>query len=235
MTLSDYKPKLLVIDDDDRLRNLLLQYLQDHGYSVHGAADTQEGRQMLAQHPYDLLVLDVMLPQESGFDFTQFLRSQTQEAFHTLPILLLTARGGVEDRITGLELGADDYLAKPFEPKELLLRIGKILKRTPRLTPEQESLETFGEFVYALERQTLYKGTESVYLTSTETALLHALVTHKGVPLSRNDLPVHLGLSLSPRTLDVQITRLRKKIEKDPKKPELIKTIRHKGYAFMGF
>lgn len=226
------KPKLLVVDDDKRLRALLNRYLSDNGYDVESVSNVKEARAKLALHPYDLMALDVMMPGETGFEFTQSLRENLDSPLSIMPILLLTARGESEDRIKGLELGADDYLNKPFEPKELLLRIQKLLNRSAlkrsTLTPEVK----FGAFKYNTQQRTLYKGEEIIYLTSTESELLYILITNKGEALTRDDLAERSGITLSPRTIDVQITRLRRKIENDAKKPEFIKTVRHKGYIF---
>lgn len=223
---------LLVVDDDDRLRDLLQKYLSDHNYAVQTAQDAASARQLLQSQTYDLMVLDVMMPGETGLDLTQSLRNDPSTPASTLPILFLTALGEADDRIRGLELGGDDYVSKPFEPKELLLRIQKILDRVQAKTvvpPLQ-----FGDMTYDLTQKSLYKQGELIYLTSTESELLYLLITNKGMPLSRDDLAERSGIVLSPRTVDVQITRLRKKIETDPKKPEYIRTVRHKGYVFMG-
>ena len=224
--------KLLVVDDDDRLRQLLQQYLQDSGHKVDVAENAPQARKMMVDGDYDLVVLDVMMPGETGVQLTNSLRRETRNPLHSIPILLLTAMGDIQDRIKGLESGADDYMSKPFEPKELLLRIQQILKRTRAHKPSQKMTIEFGDFIYNVDHKSLYKGTEPIYLTSTESELLYLLVTNLGVPLSRYDLSESAGITLSPRTIDVQITRLRKKIEKDPKKPEHIRTIRHKGYGF---
>lgn len=226
------KTKLLVVDDDKRLRTLLNRYLSDNGYEVESVSNTKEARQKLAVNSYDLMVLDVMMPVETGFEFIQSLREDLDSPLSLSPILLLTARGDSEDRIKGLELGADDYLNKPFEPKELLLRIQKLLNRSHRnvssLTPEVK----FGAFKYNTNQKSLYRGQDIIYLTSTESELLYILILNKGEALTRDDLAERSGITLSPRTIDVQITRLRRKIEIDAKKPEFIKTVRHKGYIF---
>jgi len=230
MTQNFYK--LLVVDDDKRLRELLEKYLQANGYGVETAEDAKQAREMLEESTYDLMVLDVMMPGETGFDLAKALRNNELTPSSLMPILLLTAMGETDDRIKGLEAGADDYMSKPFEPKELLLRIRQILKRTHGHQLLLKEKVEFGEFIYVLKNKSLYHGTEPIYLTSTESELLYLLIKNPGKPLSRYDLSERSGITLSPRTIDVQITRLRKKIEKDPKKPTYIKTVRHKGYAF---
>lgn len=224
---------LLIVDDDRRLRDLIKKYLMENGYQVETAQDALEARQRLHSQAYDLMVLDVMMPEETGIEFTQSLRQDATHPHATLPILFLTALGEAEDRVLGLEVGGDDYMIKPFEPKELLLRIQKILERT-RLTQIKESIEVrFGDLRYVISTRSLYKNDQQIYLTSTESELLYLLVTNPGLPLSRDDLAERSGIVLSPRTIDVQITRLRKKIEDDPKQPKYIRTVRHKGYVFM--
>jgi two-component system phosphate regulon response regulator OmpR len=170
-----------------------------------------------------------MMPGESGLEFTQKWRAGEGGQESNLPILMLTALGEIENRITGLESGADDYLSKPFEPRELILRIHKLLERVYK---EQlpKSLIKLGEFTYDISRELLYKGSEIIYLTTLENNLLKVFSAHPGVILCREELAEKMGVSLSLRTVDVQINRLRKKIEKDPKQPIYLQTVRHQGY-----
>jgi two-component system phosphate regulon response regulator OmpR len=217
---------LLVVDDDERLRDLLQRYLAGAGFRVTTAADTAEARTKLASLAFDLIVLDLMLPGETGLDFTRDWRRNS-----TVPILMLTAMGEVDDRISGLESGADDYLAKPFEPKELLLRIRTILKRAQVPAPPPQRGIRFGDFLFEPERQLLARNGKPVRLTQAETALLAAFAARPGVTLTRDDL-AGLGIAQGQgRTIDVQVTRLRRKIEPDPRFPRYLQTVRGKGYV----
>ena len=220
---------LLVVDDDRRLRGLLEKYLSDQGYLVSAVDSAEAARQCLLSEEINLIVLDLMMPGESGLVFTEKLRNNTNHPRRHVPILMLTALSDPQQRIDGLEIGADDYLTKPFEPKELLLRIQRILERA---YPRPLSDLFFGDFRYHTSTRTLYKGDGIVYLTTGEQNLLDALVDNQGRDITREELADLCGVSLSPRTIDVQITRLRRKIEEDPKKPLYIRTIRHRGYAF---
>lgn len=224
---------ILVVDDDTRLRSLLQRFLSDNGFVVSQAADAAEARQALVSLEFDLLIVDVMMPGEDGMSLTRSLR-ETRD----LPILMLTAMGEAEDRIGGLSSGADDYLSKPFDPRELLLRINAILRRTRRPeapadggdAPEVLSL---GACVYDVRREALMKGEEAVRLTPAEAALLKELARHPGEILSRDELAVATGVSRNLRTVDVQVTRLRKKIESDLRLPRYLQTVRGKGYMLM--
>jgi two-component system phosphate regulon response regulator OmpR len=220
-------PHLLVVDDDERLRGLLHRYLTSNGYRVTAAADAADARTLMKSIAFDLLVLDVMMPGESGFDLTKSLRTHSQ-----VPILILTAKGDAEDRIAGLELGADDYLPKPFEPRELLLRVGALLRRA---TPPARSAHTevrMGDSVYDPERGQLRRKGKPVHLTSSEAALLQLFAANAGRSFSRSDLCTRLGVSLE-RSIDVQVTRLRRKIEEDPKLPLYLQTVRGVGYVLV--
>jgi two-component system phosphate regulon response regulator OmpR len=220
-------PHLLVVDDDERLRGLLHRYLTSNGYRVTAAADAADARALMKSIAFDLLVLDVMMPGESGFDLTKSLRTHSQ-----VPILILTAKGEAEDRIAGLELGADDYLPKPFEPRELLLRVGALLRRA---TPPARSAHTevrMGDAVYDPERGQLRRKGKPVHLTSSEAALLQLFAANAGRSFSRSDLCTRLGVSLE-RSIDVQVTRLRRKIEEDPKLPLYLQTVRGVGYVLV--
>jgi two-component system phosphate regulon response regulator OmpR len=218
---------LLVVDDDDRLRALLQKYLSSNGFRVTAAANAEEARALMKSIAFDLLILDVMMPGESGLELTRALRAQSQ-----IPVLILTARGEPEDRIAGLEHGADDYLAKPFEPRELLLRCGALLRRA---TPPQRSPHRavkMGEAVFDPERGELRRKGKPVRLTGSEASLLRLFAANVGRPFSRLDLCARLGVSLE-RSIDVQVTRLRRKIEEDPKLPLYIQTVRGVGYVLI--
>lgn len=226
-------PRLLVVDDDERLRALLKKFLTENGFEVDGACDAAQAREKLAGSTYDLMVLDVMMPGESGIEFTESLRNSGGDGHNkVIPILMLTALGEGEERVQGLECGADDYLAKPFEPRELVLRIEKLIERAqPRFIDTTKDLH-FGSLSYSLKSRTLINGqNEIVHLTSAESDLLFLFAQNPREPLSRDELADNSGVSLSPRTVDVQITRLRKKIESDPRQPQYLRTVRHKGYA----
>jgi two-component system phosphate regulon response regulator OmpR len=217
---------ILVVDDDRRLRELLRKYLSDNGYLVTTAADAAEARQCLGGLAFDLVVLDVMMPGEDGMALTRALRAEGNR----LPVLLLTARGEVDDRIRGLEAGADDYLSKPFEPRELLLRVASILRRSPRDEPEAARTLGLGAFTWDMDRSELTQGDQPVHLTQAERDLLAILAETAGQGVSRDDLAIRTGNSANPRTVDVQVTRLRKKIEDDPKLPRYLQTVRGMGY-----
>ena len=214
---------LLVVDDDRRIRELLQKYLIEHGYHVTTASDAQEARKRMTRFDFDLLIVDIMMPGEDGLTLTKQLRTKTD-----VPILVLTARGEPEDRIAGFESGADDYLAKPFEPRELLLRVASILRRVSGPLPTLTGL-SLGRFYFDLKRNELRDGNKVVRLTSAETGLLKIFSVKPGQIISRYDLCDRLGVS--DRTLDVQITRLRRKIEDDPKTPRYLQTVWGEGYV----
>jgi two-component system phosphate regulon response regulator OmpR len=221
-------PHILVVDDDNRLRELLRKYLAEHGFRVTTAADAQEARQRLQSLDFDLMVLDVMMPGESGLDLTASLRKEKP-----LPILLLTAMAESANRIAGLERGADDYLTKPFEPRELVLRIHSILRRVnepPQAPAVQVEEVRFGSHSFNLARGELVSGAKRVKLTEAEIGLLRALAGNPGATLSREDLARLTGPGNNARTIDVQVTRLRRKIEPDPKFPRYLQTVRGRGY-----
>ncbi len=220
-------PHLLVVDDDERLRGLLHRYLTSNGYRVTAAADAADARALMKSMAFDLLVLDVMMPGESGMDLTRSLRTHSQ-----VPILMLTARGEPEDRIAGLEVGADDYLPKPFEPRELLLRVGALLRRAAPPARSAHAEVRMGDSVYDPERGQLRRKGKPVHLTSSEAALLQLFAANAGRSFSRSDLCTRLGVSLE-RSIDVQVTRLRRKIEEDPKLPLYLQTVRGVGYVLV--
>lgn len=223
--MSEETPHVLVVDDDNRLRELLRRYLTENGFLVTVARDAAEARARLGVFEVDLIVLDVMMPGETGLDLTRDLR-RTRD----VPILLLTARGGPDDRIAGLEAGADDYLGKPFEPRELVLRINSILRRVPR-PPVPVAELRLGPLVYSVERDELRDGDRPVHLTQAEAALLRALAAAPGTVLSREDLVGRVGIDGGERAVDVQVTRLRRKIEPDPREPRYLQTVRGEGYV----
>ncbi len=222
-------PHLLVVDDDARLRELLRAFLARQGFRVTIAEDSAAAEQKLKSFAFDLLVLDVMMPGEDGIKFTQRLRGTTD-----VPILLLTAMGEATDRITGLASGADDYLVKPFEPDELLLRIRAILRRAPAATAMAVAKPAqFGPFVFDPEREQLAKDGANVYLTTAESSLLRVLAQARGQALTRADLIERTKLTGGERNVDVQVTRLRRKIEDDPRAPRYILTVRGEGYRLL--
>jgi two-component system phosphate regulon response regulator OmpR len=219
------EPHLLVVDDDARLGELLRRYLSDGGFRVTIAADTSEARAHLTSFAFDLVILDVMMPGESGLELTSALRREGR-----VPILLLSAMAEPEDRVNGLEQGADDYLAKPFEPRELVLRIRNILQRRP--APNTDQLEIrLGGCRFDIVRGELFRGDELVHLTAAETALLSALAQRAGQAISREELSLSGQFGGNVRNVDVQMTRLRRKIEHDPRFPRYLQTVRGTGYA----
>lgn len=220
---------ILVIDDDERLRLLLFKFLEENGFLVVTAENALDAREKLKHLDFDLIVMDVMMPGEDGVSLTQSLKSEKLAT----PIILLTALGDIGDRIKGLEAGADDYLPKPFEPKELLLRINAILKRTiPRDSAGKSKDYYLGEFKFDTERGELVnKDGSRLPLTQVESTLLKALFSKNGEIISREELAISCGIDASERTIDVQVTRLRKKVEEDSKMPKYIQTIRGRGYV----
>src|SRR6266446_9385372 len=226
--MNDTEPHLLVVDDDVRLRELLRRYLSDNGFRVTAAADAAEARARLASFAFDLMVLDVMMPGETGLDLTAALRGGPAE--RRIPILLLTAMADPEDRVNGLEQGADDYLAKPFEPRELVLRIRNILQRRPAADGADGAVR-FGAFRFDPGRGELFRGGDSVHLTAAEAGLLAILAQRAGEPVSREELSQAAPLSGNIRNIDVQMTRLRRKIERDPRYPRYLQTVRGTGYV----
>ncbi|SNT00506.1 response regulator [Tropicimonas sediminicola] len=221
---------LLIVDDDERIRGLLQKFLMRHGFLVSAARDAEQARRLLSGLEFDLIVLDVMMPGEDGVSLTAALRQRL-----ATPILLLTARGETEDRIAGLEAGADDYLAKPFEPKELLLRINAILRRMPTEEPAATlpKVLRLGPVRYDIDRAEMWRGEEPVRLTATESQLMRIFAAAPGQALSRAQLVEDLGRDggqAQERAVDVQITRLRRKIETDPRQPRYLQTVRGAGY-----
>ncbi len=224
-------PHLLVVDDDQRLRALLQRFLGDQGFRVTAAQNAAAARAALASVAFDLVVMDVMMPGESGLELTQALRRDGLD----VPILMLTAAGAPDDRIAGFETGADDYLAKPFDPRELALRIRTILKRAvpaPSTSAMTAPPVQLGTHWFDAERGELRNAEGSVRLTGGEAALLAALARRAGDVLSREEIAVALSMpDAGERAIDVQVTRLRRKIETDPREPRFLQTIRHRGYV----
>src|SRR6202165_1202603 len=223
---SDAAPHLLVVDDERRIRDLLLRFLLAEGYRVTTAETAAEARAKLGGLSFDLLILDVMMPGETGFDLARAIRVSSG-----VPILMLTARDEAENRIKGLELGADDYLAKPFEPRELLLRIANILKRQQPASPPIESVR-FGDFLFHIGRGELRRGEDIVHLTDREREMLCTLAARPGATVPRLALAGN-GHGVNERAVDVQVNRLRRKIERDPANPLLVQTVRAIGYRLM--
>ena len=227
-------PHLLIVDDDERIRSLLQQFLVQSDYLVSTAEDAEQARTLLSAIEFDLIILDVMMPGQDGISFTAELRTLQNNT----PILLLTARGETEDRIKGLEAGADDYLPKPFEPKELLLRINAILRRMPDLKEDKMMPKTLslGHLKYDVARNELWEGENQIRLTTTESQLMKIFTSALGEPISRVDLVTSLGRDVSSaqdRAIDVQITRLRRKIEVNPGQPRYLQTVRGAGYMLL--
>ena len=221
---------ILVVDDDARIRDLLKRFLTRSGYLVTPARDAAHASRLLDSLAFDLLVVDVMMPGEDGFSLTRRIRSEIDT-----PILLLTARNAAGDRIEGLEAGADDYLPKPFEPRELLLRIAAILRRAapPPVTETPPKTLALGDAEFDILRGELKRGEEVVRLTSTELALMRVFSRKPNEPVTRARLAAELGGAagdVQERAVDVQITRLRRKIETDPKTPRYLQTVRGSGY-----
>ncbi|KPD12162.1 response regulator [Phaeobacter sp. 11ANDIMAR09] len=228
--MSTFDSHLLIVDDDERIRGLLKKFLMRAGFLVSAARDAAHARRVLAGLDFDLIIMDVMMPGEDGISLTKSLR----ETMAT-PILLLTAKGETEDRITGFEAGADDYLPKPFEPKELLLRVNAILRRVPDTSAQDSAPKVLhlGEIRYDIERGEMWQGNDLVRLTGTESQLMKIFSACPGEPVSRAKLVEDLGRDrgqAQERAVDVQITRLRRKIEPNPKQPQYLQTVRGAGY-----
>jgi two-component system, OmpR family, phosphate regulon response regulator OmpR len=223
--IADDAPHLLVVDDDRRIRELLSRYLADHGFRVSVAADAGEARRKLESLEFDLLVVDVMMPGETGVLFTRSLRENS-----AVPVLMLTALAETESRITGLEAGADDYLSKPFEPRELVLRINSILKRTAKpVLPAFEQV-SFGPWMFSVKKRELRLNGEDVRLTDREQEIMLAFAARPGDTIARHELLGGENSASGERKIDVQINRLRRKIEEDPANPKWLQTVRGIGY-----
>jgi two-component system phosphate regulon response regulator OmpR len=219
------RPHILVVDDDTRIRDLVARYLTEHGFVAATVAGAREARIALEAFTFDALVVDVMMPGETGLEFTRKLRADND-----IPVLLLTALGESEDRINGLETGADDYLPKPFEPRELVLRLQAILRRRPQIKAVLKPVR-IGDWIYNPDENTLTQDDEVQSLTTAESNLLRVLASQAGQVISREDLSRLCNMDdTGERTIDVQVTRLRRKIETDTRTPRYLQTVRGKGY-----
>lgn len=216
----------ILIIDDDRIRDLLAQYLVKNDFLVSSVSNTKEARELMNKYTFDLMIVDYMMPNESGIEFLTDIRKSK----NTTPAIMLTALGEINNRIEGLSAGADDYLSKPFEPKELILRINNILKRVINVK-ENNNIINFDDFSFNLDKNELYKNNILIKLTDTEIKILKIFFENSNTILTREDL-CKKSNGIDERSIDVQITRLRKKIETEPKNPKFLKTIRHKGYMF---
>jgi two-component system, OmpR family, phosphate regulon response regulator OmpR len=224
---ADDAPHLLLVDDDRRIRDLLSRFLAHEGYRVTTAENAVKARAKLAGLRFDLLILDVMMPGESGFELARCIRQESN-----VPILMLTARSDAGDRIQGLEIGADDYVPKPFEPRELSLRIANILKRAQPAPAERPESVRFGAFVFHIAREELRRGDAIVHLTDREREMLRILAEQPGETVPRMALAGN-GKAANDRAVDVQVNRLRRKIERDPANPVIVQTVRGIGYRLM--
>ena len=229
VTVKDDAPHLLLIDDDRRIRELLSRYLLEHGYRVTTAESAFVAETQMQGLAFDLLILDVMMPGRSGFEFAAMLRENSDVA-----ILMLTAQAEADHRVEGLELGVDDYLAKPFDPRELLLRIANILRQRARVRePKHANIARFGEIAFNLSNGELLRAGKAIRLTERERDLLRVLAANAGKTVSRLDLS-KAGITGSERAVDVQVNRLRRKIEADPANPVVLQTVRGVGYRLYG-
>ncbi|MBV1701756.1 MAG: response regulator transcription factor [Hyphomicrobiales bacterium] len=230
--VPDDAPHLLLVDDDRRIRDLLSRYLAGEGYRITSAASAADARKHLEHLAFDLFILDVMMPGESGLDFAAWLR-RTDSQFQRLPIVMLTARSETADRVRGLEAGVDDYLGKPFEPRELSLRIASILRRAaPQPTQPLPEIVRFGAFTFSFERGELRDGDQLIRISDREREMLRMLAAVPGGSVSREALAGNEP-GANPRTVDVQVNRLRRKIEKDPAEPVYLQTVRGTGYRLV--
>lgn len=218
------RPHILVVDDDTRISSLISRYLWDHGYVAVAAHNAAEARAALSALQFDAAVVDVMMPGESGIDLTRDIHARMD-----LPVILLTALSEAPDRIAGLEAGADDYLGKPFEPRELLLRLQSMLRRKPAPEAAQQDIR-IGRWVFAPALSALQDGAEKIALSAAEATLLRALASRPGVVMSREELSRKCALEGGERAIDVQVTRLRRKLGDDPRSPAWLQTVRGKGY-----
>ena len=221
--LPDNAPHVLVVDDDQRIRELISRYLQEHGFRVTPAPDAEAARAAMRGLTFDLIVLDVMMPGEDGISLARSLKTTS-----AIPICMLTARAESVDRIAGLEIGVDDYVTKPFEPRELVLRLKNILRRGHAPAVPRDEVR-MGDYVFSIGRGELLKGAESVKLTERERDLLRHFAQRPGLPVARHELAPDDSTG-SERAIDVQINRLRRKIEHDPSNPVYLQTVRGKGY-----
>lgn len=221
----DYKAHILVVDDDNRILELLKKFLCQNGFQVSTAIDSQQAGKLLETSTFDLIILDVMLPNVTGFDFARTIKASGC----VVPIVMLTALSEVSNRIEGLEAGAADYLTKPFEPRELLLRIKNLINNSV-IHKREQKIKRLGNNYYNLDSKEFIKQDQPIQLSSTEQKLLEILISRNGQTVTREELSEIMG-GLSLRSIDVQIVRIRSKIEDDPKQPKYLQTIRNKGYA----
>ena len=221
--MKNFKAHILIVDDDDRIRDLVKEYLNQNNYLVSTAKDSNDAIEKTQIIKFDLIVLDIMMPGKTGLEFTHEHKSKINT-----PILLLTAKGEPSERIEGLELGADDYLTKPFEPKELILRINNILAKTKSL--EIKRIIEFGNIKIDLKKQLIYKNEQSLKINNTEKMILDKMINSPGKIFKREEIASLIDLS-KERSIDVIVTRLRKKIEENPKNPKYLQTIRGEGYV----
>ena len=221
--MKKFKAHILMVDDDDGIRNLVKQYLNENNYLVTTAISAEDAKKKVETIKFDLIVLDIMMPGKSGLEFTV----ENKDKLYT-PIILLTAKGEAEERIHGLEVGADDYLAKPFEPKELILRIKNILNKTK--SKNIKRLIEFGSVKVDLNKHLIFKGKKEYKINNTEKTILELMINSPGKSFSRDEIGKIINLD-KERSIDVIITRLRKKIEKDPKNPKFLQTLRGEGYV----
>lgn len=227
---ADDAPHVLVVDDDRRLRDLLSRFLREHGYRVTTARDAADARAQIANFVFDGYIFDVMMPGENGFDLAHWVRESSN-----VPILMLTARADAKDRVRGLEIGADDYVPKPFEPRELVLRLNNIIRRTASAVspaPAQPEFVRFGPFIYRIDKGELRQGEEIVRITEREREILSILARQPNETVPREGLAGSGDVS-NERTVDVQINRLRRKIEPDPANPSFLQTVRGSGYRLV--
>ena len=221
--MENNKYHILIVDDDDRIRNLLKDYLSENNYIVSTADNADHAKERLKYIKFDIIILDVMMPGQNGYDFTKDIKNKIK-----VPIILLTAKGEVENRIRGLELGADDYIGKPFEPKELALRIKNILNKTK--SKNIKRLIEFGNVKVDLSKHLILKGEKEFKINNTEKTILEVMINSPGKSFSRDEIGKIINLE-KERSIDVIITRLRKKIELDPKNPKYLQTLRGEGYV----
>jgi two-component system phosphate regulon response regulator OmpR len=217
-------PHVLVVDDDERICALVCRYLQERDFVVFSALSGFQAQEMLKRFSCDVIILDVMMPGQTGFEFARSLRKKSD-----IPIIFLTALGEIEDRIEGFKSGGDDYLPKPFEPEELIMRLHAILRRRPVQKTNEDKFR-IGRWVYDPVQREIYDGAEIIKLTMVEDNLIKALSSRRGEVISREDLAALCDIDAGERTIDVQVTRLRRKIEEDSKNPRYLQTLRGKGY-----
>ncbi len=224
---------ILVVDDDERILSLLVQILKNYGFNAFGARNTNEARVVMSSHgtSFDILIVDCMMPKESGIEFIRSIRESDSNINQKTPAILLTAVDSIDNKLLGFENGIDDYITKPFDERELVARIKTIIKRTDNNKNNDKKIIYFGDCSFDIENGNLMRNNENIYLSSTELLLLKTLCQRPNQPISREDLSQKLGFIVSDRTIDVQITRLRRKIGDNSKQPSIIQTVRYIGYS----